>query len=106
MHIQSEIDFTHTRENNPVSQDILDNNRKRLGSQVAKVLRLFVNGKKLTQWGAYSGHSIGDLRRRVLDIEEKFNIRADRTYDAKGVATYCFNDSQKIQGSKILERNK
>ena len=44
MTYQAELDFTHTRANNAVSQKILDANRVRLRSQVIKILKLLVYG--------------------------------------------------------------
>lgn len=104
---QTEINFVHERENNPVSQNIVDDKRVKLNSQVVKILRLLAYGNRLTQWGAYSEHNIGDLRRRIKDMEEKIGIRAKRDYE-KGthIATYYFNEEQKLTAIEKLNKLK
>lgn len=115
MTYQPELDFTHTRENNAVSQKILDANRVRLSSQVIKILKLLVYGYQ-NEHGvkvynidfatAYTQHNIGDLRRRICDIEQKFNIQVDRAYQTNGKATYSLNEYSQIKAKELLRKIK
>lgn len=111
-HYQPELDFTHARENNRVSQSILDANRIRLGSQVIKILKLLVYGYRneagvtvytLDFAAAYTIHNIGDVRRRICDIEEKLGITVDRNYPEKRKAVYYLNADEKLKAMKFLQ---
>jgi tetrahydromethanopterin S-methyltransferase subunit H len=111
MTYQPELDFVHTRENNAVSQKILDTNRVKLSSQVIKILKMLTYGYQ-NEHGvkvynidfatAYTQHGIGDLRRRICDIEQKFNIPVDRAYQNSGKATYSLNEFSQIQAKQLL----
>jgi len=108
MTYQAELDFTHTRENNPVSQKLLDNSRVRVSSQVRTVLRLLAYGNILQVKECMIKHDISHLPRRIKDIEDKIDpfLRAERTYDNKGIASYFFNELQKIAAIKFLKKLK
>lgn len=104
---QLEIDFTHTRENNTVSQAILDNNRKRFNGQVRLVMVKMAYGMIIDGDKAY-GMGIKHLPRRIKDISDKYpDLKPKRNYDSKtGVAHYYFDEFQKIQAIKILKNIK
>ena len=108
MTYQAELDFTHTRENNPVSQGLLDKHRVKISSQVRTVLRLLAYGHILKVRECMINHDISHLPRRIKDIEEKIDIflKAERTYDNKGIASYFFNEEQKIKAIKYLKNIK
>ena len=108
MTYQAELDFTHTRENNSISQKILDVNRVNVSSQVIKVLRLLSQGKTLLVRDAIIEHDISHLPRRIKDIEEKIDplLKVERTYDKKGIARYFFNELQIIKAKEILRKIK
>lgn len=104
MTLQTEIDFTHACENNPVSQGILDSNRVRLSKQALTVFKLLAEGKQLTFDIAYRLYGIGDIRRRILDCEEKTGLKALRKYDSKGCGTYWFDAKQIEKAKGILNK--
>lgn len=99
---QPELDFAHFRDNNPISQTLLDKNRVTFGKDVLKVLRLLADGNTLTVIGVLEEYKITSLPRRILDIEEKWNICAKRSY--KKPATYWFEESQIIRAKEILNK--
>jgi len=110
---QPELDFTHARENNRTSQKILDANRIRLSSQVIKVLKLLVYGYKneagamvytLDFAAAYTLHQIGDVRRRICDIEQMLEINVDRKYPENRKAVYSLNADEKLKATQFLQK--
>jgi len=112
MTYQAELDFTHTRENNAVSQKLLDANRVRLSSQVIKVLKLLTygysnNGVKIFSIDfltAYTQYNIGDLRRRICDIEQKLGIEVSRKYGDGGKASYSLDEFNQIIAKQLLNK--
>lgn len=60
---------THQRENNPESEQHLQENQKKFSRQCLKVLELLYQGKKLTTYSA-PGYGILSLPRRILDLKE------------------------------------
>lgn len=109
MTYQTEIQFVHERENNPLSQSILDDSAPRLNKQVIKTLELLSRGFRLTVRSAMD-YGIGSLPRRILDIQEKANIRAKRKcMVVNGVKdnfyTYVFNKWQREKAKELLTKN-
>ena len=74
MTYQTQIDFFHTKENNSHSQQILDDNYDRLNNQCRTVLNVLMTGRRLTVKDAMNEYGIGDLRRRVKDINDNHYI--------------------------------
>ena len=68
--MQTQIDFTHKKENNAHSEAILDKNYERLNKQCQLVLTLLKSGLELTVREAMISYGIGDLRRRICDLRQ------------------------------------
>ena len=73
---QSELDFTFYthNENNVESQQIFQENKKTLGGQCKVVYEALLRGERLTTASALIEYGIGDLRRRVKDLKDIWNI--------------------------------
>lgn len=78
---------THQRENNPESEQHLQENQKKFSRQCLKVLELLYQGKRLTTYSA-PGYGILSLPRRILDIKEN-GVHIDERWltDAGGKRT-------------------
>jgi hypothetical protein len=79
--MQFEIDWTntvHKKENNPVSQQVLDDNKEHFSKQAQLVYELLGKGIKLTAREAMIQHGIGHLARRIADLREAgINIESE-----------------------------
>ena len=81
--LQQQFDFTHTRENNPESESILNDNREHFSDQCKLVLELLKSGKALTVRTALLVYGIGSLPRRILDLKQKGVMIQSRLIDKK-----------------------
>ena len=70
------MDFTnyHHFENNIESQQIFEENKEKFSKQCRIVLEAFFRGERLTTATALIKYGIGDLRRRVKDLKDFWNI--------------------------------
>ena len=77
MNQQQQIDFTKPLlhyENNVESQEIFNNNREKFSNQCRKIYDAMMKGERLTTKIAMINYDIGDLRRRVKDLRDTWNI--------------------------------
>ncbi|GAC1385841.1 MAG: hypothetical protein NVSMB45_15040 [Ginsengibacter sp.] len=81
--LQQQFDFTHTRENNPESQSILNDNREHFSSQCKLILHVLKSGERLTTRSALLKYDIGDLRRRLKDLRDNGVIIQYRLIEGK-----------------------
>lgn len=75
--MQKQINFSkpiHRRENNSISQAVLDNNQAHFKGQCKTVMEAFLRGEKLTTTSALLNYKIGDLRRRIKDLKDIYNV--------------------------------
>jgi len=111
MTYQPELDFVHTRENNAVSQKILDTNRVRLSDLAKKALKLltygfpesntnvFIHFLTVDEFRAQVGST--ELRTRICDIEKK-GVKVCRAYAPKGIAVYWLDEENQIKAKQLL----
>jgi hypothetical protein len=69
MTIQTEIDFTARRENNPESQAILEANKDSINTQCKMIKAMLESGYRLTVRDAMINYGISSLPRRILDLK-------------------------------------
>jgi hypothetical protein len=97
------IDFAKRKENNHVSQDLLNRFCRRISNQNQKVLIYLTFGHTITFDMMYQKERIKHLPRRVKDLEEFLGLRAERDYDDIGSAHYYFSEDTRIKAMKILK---
>jgi hypothetical protein len=71
--MQTQIEFTH-KENKPENQRIFDQNKKALSNQCRIVYEAMKRGERLTTASALINYSVGDLRRRIKDLIDIYNV--------------------------------
>lgn len=77
MSTQIYIDFSKPivhRENNAESQKIFDDNRDKFSAQCRRIYEAMLRGERLTTKSALIDYDVGDLRRRVKDLKDMWNI--------------------------------
>jgi len=97
------IDFSKRKENNPVSQAILQRFCRRINNQNQRVLIYLTFGHTITFDMMYQRERIKHLPRRIKDLDEYLNLKANRDYDSLGQAHYWFSETQRIEAIKILK---
>lgn len=76
--MQLQVDFTKPiarRENNPESQQILQENNVKFTNQCKVVYEALCKGERLTTATALVKYGVGDLRRRIKDLKDNYNIK-------------------------------
>lgn len=88
---QLELDFSTIKhlENNCDSQNNFDENKEHFSNQCRKVYDALLRGERLTTAKALLKYSIGDLRRRIKDLKDQWNvpIKANYHIDKEGNKT-------------------
>ena len=97
------IDFAKRRENNHVSQAILQRFCRRIQNQNQKVLIYLAFGHTITFDMMYTRERIKHLPRRVKDLDEFLGLKANRDYDDLGQAHYWFSENQRVEAMRILK---
>ena len=98
------INFAKRRENNPVSEEILERFTVKINNQVQRTLFLLAYGKVLSVYDGMVKYKISHLPRRIRDIEEFIGIRPEREYsETTGTASYFLFEEQKIKAIRILK---
>lgn len=85
--MQREIDFNNPivhSENNPESQAIFDENEPKFRGQCKTIMEAFKRGEKLTTTKALIKYGIGDLRRRIKDLKDNYNVDTINEEKLKG----------------------
>ncbi|WP_339889790.1 helix-turn-helix domain-containing protein [uncultured Flavobacterium sp.] len=77
-----EIDFTELNhvENNIDSQKHFEENKERFSNQCKIVYEALLRGEKLTTTRALIEYGIGDLRRRIKDLKDQWNVPIKSEY--------------------------
>lgn len=80
--ITENIDFKilHHNENNIESQRHFEANKDRFSKQCRIVYEALLRGEKLTTTQALINYGIGDLRRRIKDLKDIWNIEIESEY--------------------------
>ena len=97
------IDFAKRKENNHVSQNLLQRFCRRISNQNQKVLIYLTFGHTITFDMMYTREGIKHLPRRIKDLDEFLSLKANRDYDDLGQAHYWFSEEQRIKAMKILK---
>lgn len=88
---QLTMDFStlQHRENNFDSQLHFEENKERFSNQCKKVYEALLKGERLTTTKALINYGIGDLRRRIKDLKDQWNvpIQDDYVCDEDGKTT-------------------
>jgi hypothetical protein len=79
---QITIDFSNLEhfENNIESQNNFDANIDKFSNQCKIVFKALLRGEKLTTTKALLEYGIGDLRRRVKDLKDMWNVPVECRY--------------------------
>lgn len=88
---QIPIDFDKPiihNENNVTSQNSFDDNRPKFNKQCEIVYNALLRGERLTTTVALLKYKVGDLRRRVKDLKDTFNIPVQSEYVEGGYKEY------------------
>ena len=75
--MQTSIDFSKPiirKENNAESQAILEANESRFRGQCKTIMDAFLRGEKLSVATAHIRYKIGDLRRRIKDLKDNYQV--------------------------------
>ena len=85
--MQAEIDFTQPiihRENNLTSQGNFEANEPKFRGQCKTIMDAFKRGERLTTLSAMVNYGIGDLRRRIKDLKDNYNVKGITDETKKG----------------------
>jgi len=85
--MQAEIDFTQPiihRENNLTSQGNFEANEPKFRGQCKIIMDAFKRGERLTTLSAMVNYGIGDLRRRIKDLKDNYNVKGIKDETKKG----------------------
>ena len=75
---QLEIDFTmpiEHIENNPFSQKLFEGNMENFKGQCKTIMEALLRGERLTTTSALLNYGIGDLRRRIKDLKDNYQVK-------------------------------
>ena len=75
---QMSIDFNKPvvhSENNNDSQKLFDENESRFRGQCNTVMKALLRGERLTVVSAMQYYKIGDLRRRIKDLRDNYDVK-------------------------------
>lgn len=95
----------HARENNAVSEKILNDNRVKFTKQAKKVLDILQTGEVLTQLEAAIKYKVYSLSTRVCDLQKKengFDITRKMSKE-RGVMEYYCTPAQIIFNKNLYE---
>ena len=91
----------HKAENNHVSQQILNCNRKHFGKQTKKIFDILMTGEKLTQIDAAVKYKVHSLSRRACDIIDSGYELTRELCAGSRLMVYYMNHEQ-IRKNKLL----
>lgn len=83
MVLEFDFDYCNRKENNEVSQAILEANKDKINASCRKVLELLKQGHHLTVRSAMIDHNISSLPRRVKDLKDRGIEVKDRLIDGR-----------------------
>lgn len=91
---QNQIDFSQLEhsENNPESQEHFNLNKKAFSRQCRIVYEALLRGERLTTTKALIEYGIGDLRRRIKDLKDIWNIPVKDQYVEGKFKEYFLNN--------------
>lgn len=91
---QNQIDFSQLEhsENNPESQEHFNLNKKAFSRQCRIVYEALLRGERLTTTKALIEYGIGDLRRRIKDLKDIWNIPVKDQYIDGKFKEYFLNN--------------
>lgn len=93
LQIQHEIDFSELqhRENNPGSQAHFEENKEHFSNQCRLVYEALLRGERLTTAKALLRYGIGDLRRRIKDLKDMWEVPVQDEYVEGKYKEYFLN---------------
>ena len=83
-----DLNLFYHLENNPGSQAHFEANKDRFSKQCKILYEALLNGEKLTTTKALLVYGIGDLRRRVKDLKDIWNVPIKSHYVEKKFKEY------------------
>lgn len=90
------VDFTETlvhHENNNESQMLFDENKDRFSTQCRIVYDAMMKGERLTTAKALIEYSVGDLRRRVKDLKDFWQVPVESVLVEGKYKEYFINNN-------------
>lgn len=90
---QHEIDFSvlHHVENKISNQEHFERNKEKFSNQCRIVYEALLRGERLTTTQALIQYSIGDLRRRIKDLKDIWNVPVQDVYVEGKYKEYFIN---------------
>lgn len=90
---QLNIDFTqlHHQENKVKNQEYFEANKDRFSKQCRLVYEALLRGERLTTTTALVNYQIGDLRRRIKDLKDQWNVPIKDQYVEGKFKEYYLN---------------
>src|SRR3990167_9112355 len=95
-------DFVHTRESNPSSERILNENRKRLGKNCRTLFLEMMLGNVINSVTCIQKFGIIDWRRRRCDLTEKGGVMSSRPSALGGGLKDWWMSEQDREYNKLL----
>lgn len=91
--LKSNIDFSQLDhiENNPGSQKHFDENKEHFSNQCRIVYEALLKGERLTTAKALIQYGIGDLRRRIKDLKDIWEVPIKDVYVEGKFKEYFIN---------------
>lgn len=91
---QLEIDFSqlHHVENKVANQEHFERNKEKFSNQCRIVYEALLRGERLTTTNALIKYHIGDLRRRIKDLKDMWNVPVKDQYVEGKFKEYFLNN--------------
>jgi len=106
--VQQPLPVTHLIENNPASQQHLDERRQDFNEGCKRVYDALINGERLTVAGAM-GTLSGDLRRRIKDLKDAgIQISDEWQHDGNGrkIGKVWYMTAEQVKSNKVKGEQK
>lgn len=90
---QQKIDFSKLQhfENKISNQEHFERNKDKFSKQCKLVYEALLRGEKLTTTQALLNYGIGDLRRRIKDLKDIWNVQIEAQYVQGKFKEYFLN---------------
>lgn len=94
----------HSRESNPASEAILNENRKRLSKNCQTLYDAMMRGEILNSVLVSSTYGIIDFRRRICDLKDNgVKMQWEKSKMGKGLRNWFMGEEDKIFNKKFCE---
>jgi hypothetical protein len=107
MNFQLDFDFTHTRENNPLSEAHLEQFKEKFSRDCFEILKRLVAGEELTVEIAVLSKLTNSLPRRIKDLRDKWQVKISDQWvlnneGKRSHMKWFMNEADKVESLKVL----